>query len=83
MTYRQFVNLIKTIITNALGGSPDIKDEKMPGDRPYLIVTSEAFDGMTLKERQDMVRGPLEAELGAQVTQISLIETYTPRENPG
>ena len=78
--YTVFVNKIKRIIKQALPGQTDIRVEKVSGDRPYLIVISDAFQGQTLKERQDMVRRPLEQELGAEITQISLIETYAPGE---
>lgn len=74
MTYDELVAAVTQIIRDALeAAEPTINVTKMPGDRPEFVVISDDFVDLTQKERQDLLWGPIKAELGPEAQRIALI----------
>ena len=58
----------------------DVELDKEPSGRLHGTVIWEGFDNQDHIERQQLVRKVLKQVLGAEVQQIGVLLTYTPRE---
>ena len=70
---------ITQILQQAFQGI-DVDLDKEPTGRLNGTVVWEGFDGKDMGDRQNLVRNVLKEALGAEVQQVGVLLTYTPRE---
>jgi acid stress-induced BolA-like protein IbaG/YrbA len=74
--YQQVVEDVRTTLQNAFGPNSAIRTEEGWHGRVHVKIVSNAFDGMSEEEKQEIIWTELRNRLGAEAQAVSLVLAY-------
>ena len=74
--YQQVVEDVRTTLQNAFGPNSAIRTEEGWHGRVHVKIVSNAFDGMSEEEKQEIIWTELRNRLGAESQAVSLVLAY-------
>ncbi len=67
---------VKKALADAFGPNAAVDTSEATGDRVFVVIASDQFNGLTPRQKQKRVWDVLRKQLGAAATRVSLVTVY-------